>query len=283
MRTFLKVWVGIGLISIGFGVALLVIAFATGARWEDTADFTSMNESYSGVEKINMDIDFGKVNIVKGDGFSVTAENILENELESKVKDGVWNITEDSSGYGEIFGIRFPRKAIFWHWDDNFAPDITVTIPENFVAGDFTLKVGAGDVKADKIDALTGEFSVDAGKIIIHHLNIRDHSQYKIGAGEMTLKDVKVKNVLVDCGIGNLEADGDITGDSKVKCGIGNVDLNLDGKSDEYSYNIERGIGNIDINGESYRHIDHKQINNSNAENNLNLDCGIGNISVEFN
>ncbi len=283
MKTFLKVWLGIGLLSIGIGVALLVIAFTSGARWEDTVEFISMSESYSGVEKIHMDISCGKVNIIKGNGFSITAENILDNELKSNVKDGIWYIKEDNSDYADIFGIRLPRKAVFLSWNDHFAPDITVTIPEDFVAEDFTLKVGAGDVNAEEINAVTGDFNVDLGRLKINNLNVKEHSSYNIGTGSMILEDIKVKNASFDCGVGNLEAQGEITGDSSVKCGVGNIHLKLDGNVDEYSYDIDRGISNVEIiDGKSYKNISKKHISNSDSSNYINFNCGIGNISVVF-
>ena len=92
MKTFAKVWLGIALIAIGFGVAILVIAIASGASFEDIPTF-SYEESYSDVTGIDMDIEYGEVKIVEGDTFSINARRLPENGLESYVDvDGIWVI-----------------------------------------------------------------------------------------------------------------------------------------------------------------------------------------------
>lgn len=282
MKTFLKVWLGIGLISIGFGVALLAIAFASGASWDDTATFTTINESYKGVESIDIDISYGKVNIENGETFSVSAENILEGELESYVESGIWYVKEDESAYSNFFGIDFPVRS-FFNWGEHSTPNITITIPEDFVSEDFTLKVSAGSVVAKEVNAVTGKFEVDAGRMEISQLTITDSTRCEVGTGEMILKDVNANDVTADCGVGNMEIDGVISGKNRVTCDIGNVDLVLDGDAEDYSYQVSCDIGNIEIDGKSYKGIDNKSIEHNNADNSIYLECDIGKINVEFN
>lgn len=279
MKTFTKVWVSISLIALFLGVAVVILAFASGASWEDIPTY-SVQESYNNIEKIDFDISYGKVDIVEGETFSVDAENLPENDFESYESDGTWYIRDNNSNDFNLFGFRMSLRQMI-HWNNNDTPKITITIPEGFVAQDFILNVDAGDIEADSINSVTGDFSVDAGRLVINHLNVSGDSQYKVDAGNMVLNNSVVNNIMVDCGVGSIEIDGKVTGDNKISCDVGNVGLNLDGDSSDFSYNISADIGRVEIDGDRYHNLDHK-INNETG-NNLTLNCGIGKISVDFN
>lgn len=285
MKSFMRVWLGIGVIAIGLGIGLLIVAFASGARWENAweeqAEFTTLNQSYEGVEKLDMDIGYGEVNIINGDKFSISADNILDGELESYVENGIWYIRENEHSYSHVFGIDLPVRRIF-SWDDNFTPKITVTLPDDFVAENAAIEVGAGTLKADELNAVEGEFKVDAGEMNIEKLSVSERSEYTVGTGEMTLQDTDVNDITVDCGVGYIQIDGSVNGDNNIKCGIGSVELSLNGDNYDYNYNVTCGIGDVNIDGRNYNNISGKFISNDDADSDLNLDCGIGHISVDF-
>lgn len=276
MKTFLKVWVGIGLIAIGFGIAVIILAFATGASWKDIPTY-SMNESYDGVNDIDFDIGYGEVDIVEGSTFSIDARNMVEDGFESYVTDGTWYIREKYDNMVDVFGWRFSLRQVF-QWHNDYNPKITITIPSGFKADLFKLQIGAGEVTADEINAVTGVFSVDAGRLKIDTLNVDDSSTYNVGTGEMELRDITAKDTKIECGVGHVVIDGTIIGDNDISCGVGSIELNLNGSEEDYNYEVEAGIGNIVIDGHSYYD---RNINND-SDNRMKLDCGIGNITVDF-
>ena len=279
MKTFLKVWIGIALMAIGFGIGIVGIACVTGNRTEETSTYT-MNENYQNVKNIDMQIAYGEVNILEGDTFAIDAKNLRKDSLGSYVEDGTWYIKEEQDSYVNVFGMNL-SLGHFGTWNGNHSPKITITVPEGFTAESYILKVGAGDVEVAAINAVEGDISVEAGRLSVDQLSILNKSQYNVGAGEMVLNDVSVNDITLDCGVGNIVIDGIITGDNDISCGIGKVELDLDGDESDYSYSISSGIGNVVIDGESYHNID-RRIDNSTG-NNLKLDCGIGNITVDFN
>jgi hypothetical protein len=284
MKTFSRVWLAVSMIAIGVGIGILVIAFASGARWEDISPVTSMYETYDDVKSLDFDITYGEVKIVKGNEFSISAHNIIENQLSSYLKDGIWYIREDESNYFDLLGISFPaRHSINLGWNDHFSPYITITIPEDFSADNISLRVEAGSVIAEQIITKEGDFNVKAGELQIDKLMVSGKSQYRVAAGEMMLSDVNAKDITVDCGIGSVKIDGIVTGDNNIKCGLGEVNLNLDAKEEDYSYDINCGIGEVKINDEEYDNIRNKLIKNEDTGNNLYLDCGVGGITVDFN
>ncbi len=283
MKTFTKVWLGIALIAIGIGVALLVIAIASGASFEELPTF-SYEESFSDVTSIDMDIEYGEVKLVEGDTFSIDAKRLPENGLKSYVDaDGTWVIKQitDGRSFVDFFGLNF-SIGDFIRWDRDLTPRITITLPPDFVAEDISLEIKAGDVEVEKIHAATGSFNMSAGRLVVKELEITEESDYIIGAGEMSLNNVSIQNISVDCGVGYVTIEGNVFGDSDVICNIGNVELDLDGKEEDYTYDISASIGNIDIDNNSYHNISNRVINNDGTENSLSLKCEIGNISIDF-
>jgi hypothetical protein len=281
MKTFTKVCLSIGLIAIVFGLGILIVVTASGVRIRDIPTY-SLEESYSGVESLDVNIAYGAVQIVEGDSFHIDAQNMLTDNLESYVSDGTWVIRDDKDESMDFLGIHFPIRQ-FSHWGKTVSPSVIITVPKNFVAKDMKLNIGAGLAEADIIQAETGSFSVDAGRLKIDQLVISGKSQYHVGAGEMVLSNMEVRDIAVDCGVGNIDMSGNILGDNEISCGVGRVILKLSGSREDYSYVVDAGIGNVIIDKDSYHNINGKRIMNKVADNYFSLDCGIGNITVKFN
>ena len=278
MRTFVKVWIGIALMAFGFGVAILGIAFVVGNSTEALAE-TSFNESYQDVKSIDLQVSYGQVIIQEGDTFSIDAAHIEENSLESYVTDGTWYIKEDPYTNGNVFGINISFGNI-GRWNRQYNPKIVVTVPEGFQAETYNIDVGAGDVQIDSINAKEGDISVDAGKLTVDHVKIDNESKYSVGAGKMELGDVELKNVSLDCGVGEITVSGVMLGDNDISCDVGHIELSLKGDSKDYSYDVSSDIGDVSIDGKRY-HNEIQTVDNETG-NSLNLDCGIGKITVDF-
>lgn len=282
MRTFGKVWVGIGLIAIGLGIVLLILAAGSERGWRSDIPTYSMEESYRDVETLDIKIAYGEVTIKEGDNFHIEGNNLHENGFESYVSDGIWSIREDEGDYYEIFGIQLPTNRII-QWEEEYLPEIIITIPEGFIAEHISLDIGAGYIRADTIRAKSGLFTVGAGKMDIDQLQVSEESEYHVGAGEMVLQQLKVNDITVEGGVGSIVMEGIITGGNSVSCGIGSIDMSIDGDIDDYSYKINSGIGSIRVNNKSYHNIERQIIKNEDARNRIDLDCGIGKITVEIN
>lgn len=282
MKTFVKVWLGVALIAIGIGTALFIIAIASGASFRDIPTI-SYSESYTAVSSLDMEIEYGEVKVVEGDTFAIDAVNLPENGLESYVnEEGTWIIRQTGEDDLNFWGMHFSVGNIF-NWDGEYTPRIIITVPKDYVAEDISMVIKAGEVKADVLRAATGRFDVAAGRLAIQELYVTEESDYIIGAGQMNLNQVNVADISVDCGVGDVSINGIVAGDSDITCNVGNVDLELEGEEKEYSYDISSSIGNINIDNNSYHSISNRIINNEGAENNLELKCEIGNISVDFN
>ncbi len=278
MKTFVKVWIGIALMALGFGVAVLGIAFVVGNR-EDALIETSMEETYQAVESIDLQVGYGKVIIKNGDGFSINATHLAEDSLKSYVENGTWYIKEDPYVGSRLFGLNISLGNIR-HWNRAYNPEIIITVPKGFKAETFDINVGAGDVRIASIDAVQGEISVDAGRLTADRIRMDKESQYRVGAGEMVLEDVELNGMSLKCDVGRVKVEGILLGENDISCDVGNIELDLKGDVRDYSYDISSDIGKVTIDRESY-HSEKKLIENETG-NSLLLDCGIGNITVDF-
>ncbi|MFT4143128.1 MAG: DUF4097 family beta strand repeat-containing protein [Mobilitalea sp.] len=279
MRTFSKIWLSIGLLSLFFGIAILIIVIISNP-FDNEIRIATTEGTYTGVEHIDFEIAYGDVEIIEGNSFSINAVNLLKDELESYVSEGTWYIRANETNSIKLFGSSFQLKELFG-WREENIPKITITIPKDFVAGNFRLDISAGQVEADTIHANTGDFNVDAGRLSIDELSLSESSKYRVGAGEMVLKNVNLKDIDLECGVGRIQVEGTVIGDNSIETGVGDVSLLLKGNENDYNYKFDVGIGDIEIDGYSHHRFDN--IKNNETGNLLNLECGIGKITVDFN
>jgi len=279
MRSFLKVWFGISFMAVGLGIAIVIIAFATSGFHKAEAT-TSLHKNYEGVKSIEMDINYREVNVVEGEQFSISAEDIVENEIDSYVKDGTWYIKENSKDNVNFFGFHVSIDEIF-NWGNSH--QITITIPKDFIAKNITAYINAGSLEIDELTADNCDLKVQSGQLSVNKLEISNQSKYHVGTGEITINHIIAKDIDLSCDVGKINVSGTITGDNSIQNNVGEVKLTLDGKESDYSYQVSCNVGNVTIGDLRYHKINNQIINDNNAKNNIKLDCSVGNIKVKFN
>ena len=143
--------------------------------------------------------------------------------------------------------------------------EITVSYPKKTEFEDVSLEVAAGTINLDDdFYAKKLKVSVAAGEFLNDGAVTAEKADISVGTGNVDLDNLNVQN---------LEAD----------CGIGNIDLDINGKESDYDYEISCSAGEIDIGDSSYSGIGYeKKISNPGASGKMNLDCGVGNITVDF-
>ena len=144
--------------------------------------------------------------------------------------------------------------------------EITVSYPKDLRFKDTSIEVAAGtvtmcdDFRTDDLDVSVGEGEfTNTGKI-----SVANDISVEVGTGNVEISELDIHDLEVDCGIGN-------------------VDLDILGKEADYNYEISCAAGNVDIGDSSYSGIGHdKNITNPNAKGDMELNCGVGNITVSF-
>lgn len=258
MKKFTKVALIIAAVVGGIGICCLVGAVAKGLTWRMVADMATDGRFSFGPE------DFAEFGI--GDRQNETKDAQAKGSV-TRVEEAFGSLdVELGAGKVEIYyadidkveveqeethGFRCYVEESTLHVEggkkfgvNNNNAKIIIRIPHNYSFDEFELKVSAGVAVVEGIVA--NEASID------------------VDAGQATIKKLDAKKV-------------DASSDA------GELYIEVVGKKENYSYNLECDVGTIRIGEESYTGFgDEKKIKNPNAERFLEADCDVGNVQIHF-
>ena len=199
-----------------------------------------------GVSKLDLSIRTGELYLKEYDGNEIKVE--VSGKHREKVRVGQEGDTLVLESIGRVqdreITVSYPKKMEFEDASVDVAAG-TVNLDDDFYAKKMEVSVAAGEFSNDgAVTAEKADITVGTGNVDLENLNVQD-----------------------------LEAD----------CGIGNIDLDINGKESDYDYEISCSAGAVDIGDSSYSGIGHeKKISNPGASGKMDLDCGVGNITVDF-
>lgn len=255
MKRFTKVALVIAAIVGGIGICCLIGAVAKGLTWKMVADMATDGR-----------FSFGPEDFAIGDGQNET-KDVQANESVTQVQETFGSLdVELGAGKVEISyadiekveveqeetpGFRCYVEESTLHVEggkkfgaNNNRAKIVIRIPQNYSFAEFDLEVDAGEATVDGIIANEASINVDAGKATVKKLDAK-----------------------------KIEASAD----------AGELYIEVVGKKENYSYNLECDVGTIRIGEESYTGLGtEKKIKNPNAERFLEADCDVGNIIINF-
>lgn len=159
--------------------------------------------------------------------------------------------------------VRYRQKKRIFFPAVNKA-SITLWIPKGKVYSAFALEIGAGSADLKQAELHCKMLNLEAGAGNIEAGAVRESQLMfvKIGAGNVSIESVQASDV-------------------RVECGVGNCSLGLEGREDEYNYEISCGIGEIKINDNRIQSIGAGELRkNMQALGTVKLSCGVGEIEV---
>ncbi len=121
----------------------------------------------------------------------------------------------------------------------------------------------------------------DAGVIYIKKISAKDLA-IDVGAGEAEIEEFQANTLELDCGAGSITASGIILTEADVDCGVGEVDLTLQGKVEEYSYDLDCSVGSVILDGDEIDGIGTRKSHRADGGKYLSVDCGVGQVDVSF-
>ena len=216
---------------------------------------TVLYYSFENSDVRNLDLSFGiaQVVVIKGDCYSVETRGLSSNDFNCRLSaEGTLSISNTKK-------INF--SFLSHDRGSRFIPRILITVPENAELNKLSLKVGAGDFTAKDVNikCSTGNVNVGAGSIKMSNIN----------GGELDFK----------CGMGSLEYSGSVTGKSDIDCGMGSIKLKLNGKEEDYSYDLKLGLGDFKINTDK-RGGFYQSVVNGRKDNHFSVNCGMGSVQI---
>lgn len=207
-----------------------------------TLDSFAVNE----VDSLEIDLKYGTLDIKENDKNEITVKAEKNQEkFQVVLKDGVLNLEDvrnkSVKDHNYHILLLLPKGAEFQSIKINNDAGIIETDDITLTAQDINIKVSAGEIVAEHLEAAKLEL--------------------RVGAGNADIDEVKAE-------------------DAEITCGVGNIDVELIGDEKDYNYEIACGIGNISINEQSYSSLGKDKMVDNHADKEIHLDCGVGNITL---
>lgn len=125
---------------------------------------------------------------------------------------------------------------------------------------------------------------VDAGVINVGHDIHADEIEFQVGAGQFTNEGIiEATKFDAEVGVGSAEIKNLSSDNISAECGTGSMKLDMTGAQDDYRYKLECALGAICIGNNTYSSLNREEIiNNDGASGIMELECGLGEITVNF-
>ena len=106
--------------------------------------------------------------------------------------------------------------------------------------------------------------------------------EISVDMGDADVRGIKADSVEFSCDMGKISMDGSILKEGSFECNMGSINVTLEGNKDDFNYDIECGMGSVSIDGKSDSGLGvSKEIDND-ASKDLEIDCDMGSINIEF-
>ncbi len=144
----------------------------------------------------------------------------------------------------------------------NLGGSICLYVPEGYYFENTSLDVGAGSLNVEELQ--TGSLEAN------------------VGAGQLTVEELNSRVTEVSVGMGSVHLTGDVTESLNADCSMGELKLTLAGEQNDFNYDLSCGMGVMKVGSDSYNGMaQEKQIDNH-ADKNMQLECAMGSVKVEF-
>lgn len=250
-----------GIISV-FSISVGLDAYKSHTTEQQIA--ASFEETFEGVNKLDIKLDVSKLNVKNGDKFKVEVTNPT-NDFYCKMDGDTLKIRDDRTNF-DLFGFT-----------DEVIPEIIVYIPENQELKDIEIRAGVNEtcieqLVADEIDIESGVGKFTIGNLKADVVNING------GAGETNIEASTINKLKLEAGVGKFVINSEIVEEAKVEAGVGQLIVNLKGKKQNYKVKTSTGLGSLLVDGEKAE--DNQIIGDGNSY--IEIQAGVGEVKVDF-
>ena len=220
---------------------------------DDTENVVS-EEVFSGVENLKLDIGSSEVRIKTG-----TDDKIHVDDSRMKTENAVQKTLSDD---GKTLEITTKMRSSFKNVR-NVKGTLVIYLPKDYKFDQVDMEYGAATAEIDGLNAKS--------------LKIES------GASGCTIKNADIEELDVETGAGSLDFYGTVEKEVDIDCGAGSVTLNLEGKVEDYNYELDSSAGSVEI-GED---IDlgglstEKSIDNG-SKRTIEISNGVGSVEIRF-
>lgn len=297
MNKFIKTTVSISLIFILAGLTLTVYGVTQGATistlknisfdllpWINAYDDFDTKYNYDEMtaiegisdtisldssSNIELDLKYGEYEIKTWDNKNVAVE------YSEKIANMYYTIKENTLtivASNKINGIAI---------DEDYGK-VTIWIPREKTFSNANIKIGAGELTIEEINATNLKLSVGAGEATVNHI-VTENGTFDVGAGELDISSGFIRTGNAKVGLGEMKYTGSIRGNFYVDCGMGEVTLGVDEGIIEFNYELSVGLGEIQIGKETFSGLNQKTITEYSSDYTIDINCGMGEVKIFSN
>lgn len=269
-----RFWI-ICLVTFCLGIGFCVAGLALGATWNMLDEHTPGWISFGDRNNYEVAIGGTEATKVPADASEQHFTGINNIEVEASIIELQILTTEDNDG----IMVELEDEDLFSKMDCYKEGD-TLVIEAN---DKFKISGTAGTLWIHIPEKRFGEVDIDveAGTVYIEDIRA-NHLSVNVDAGEAVIERFKADDVDFECGAGRIEAYGNADRELDTSCGAGEIELSINGKKEDYNYEIECGVGEVIIGNESHSGIGSTDRHSHGASKEMNIECGIGSVTVEF-
>lgn len=159
---------------------------------------------------------------------------------------------------------------------------IHLYLPEGYRFHEVEAELGAGVMYFGDLYADSISLEVGAGEITVESARTLD-LEVNVGAGNVNLFRVETDELDVEVGLGAFTADAVTIGrEADVECAMGSVEMFLEGREQDFNYQLECAMGSIDLGPWSYTGLGQEKDINNGASRQIDLECSMGYINMQF-
>ena len=142
------------------------------------------------------------------------------------------------------------------------AGTITLWLPKNMVFDEVDLELGAGEMKANSLEMKELEVAVAAGQITLNKIKC-DEAKLQVGAGEISIERCELNDLSLDLAMGDAR-------------------LKLEGKEEDYDYDINCGAGEVKVGSMVSAGLAFDRDIDLGKDKKIEVECAMGSVDIEF-
>ena len=291
MKKFVKVCLILSASCFIIGIALCVAGGVMGVSKDDVFDMAvsgefsfggsvmrqvaggthSYDQEFEGIRSLDISLDYGSLDIRESSDDMIRAEAKNVNKTFHCIKTGdTLEINDEVGRWWKRFSNGYEGGKIVLY------------IPKDSEFENISISVGAGRLNAGDLKGREMSLDLGAGKFNGGWLSVKEDLEISIGAGSCNIGRFETRSFAADCGAGSLTAEGSFEQSAEMNCGVGKHELTLDGKEQDYNYEIDEALGQVVIGGQHFSGLDNDKSIDNKADKDLEISNGMGQTTIMF-
>ncbi len=283
--------IAVCLIPIGIIATIIGLRFGGQPGWSvdfsngsfsSASDIVSETVDLEEFDSIDLATSTADVNIMRGDSYKIEYKARKGKEPTIRQESGKLTVTQPSMGF-VMFSFGLTEENTY-----------NIYVPEDSKEIELHAKSSTGDILLDRIK-VSGRIEASTSDILLNDIEGKE-LEISVSSGDINGDKVKVEktrfegstsdiamlrlfsdDVYCHTSTGDIDINDSVVSNMRAEASTGDVTLQLNGKADDYSYNIKVSTGDIVVNGEESE----KSFSKDNgSDNKIDINTSTGDVDV---